>query len=60
MADEQPAASPAVPTTQKSWRVVRSSNEPAKALVFGDVPVPTKLKKGEILVKVQAVALNPV
>ena len=65
MASETPAATtsePAstIPATQKTWRPVRSG-EPAKALALADdVPVPSKLKKGEILVKVQAAALNPV
>ncbi|KAI0724610.1 NAD(P)-binding protein [Cerioporus squamosus] len=67
MASETPAAAPTasetnaakIPTTQKSWRVVRSG-EPAKALAFTDNTVPSKLQKGEILVKVQAAALNPV
>ena len=56
------SAVPAKPTslrvTMKSWRVT-ASGDPAKVLKFGDVPVP-KLNKGEILVKVQAAALNPV
>ncbi|KAI1797933.1 NAD(P)-binding protein [Ganoderma leucocontextum] len=61
--EEAPAptsAAPSKPTnpTMKSWRVT-ASGEPAKVLQFGDVPVP-KPKKGDILVKVQAVALNPV
>ena len=51
------ASKPTSPT-MKSWRVT-ASGEPAKVLQFGDVPVP-KLKKGDILVKVQAAALNPV
>ena len=61
--DDAPAPTSAVPSkptgpTMKSWRVT-ASGEPAKVLQFGDVPVP-KLKKGDILVKVQAAALNPV
>ena len=65
MASETPAAASEtaqvdIPATQKSWRPVRSG-EPAKALALTDnTPVPSKLKKGEILVKVQAAALNPV
>ena len=58
MTDAQPAAKK-LPTTQKSWRVLKSG-KPAEALALADTPVPTKLKKGEILVKVQAAALNPV
>ncbi|RPD55791.1 NAD(P)-binding protein, partial [Lentinus tigrinus ALCF2SS1-6] len=64
MASETPAVTSEtaskIPATQKSWRAVRSG-EPAKALALTDsTPVPVKLKKGEILVKVQAAALNPV
>lgn len=58
-----PASTSAVPskptiTMMKSWHVT-ASGDPSKVLQFGDVPVP-KLKKGDILVKVQAAALNPV
>lgn len=73
MSVEQPTAVPpvAVPSTdrpitkvelpamQKSWRAMRSG-KPADVLALVDVPVPAKLKKGEVLVKVQAAALNPV
>ncbi|KAI0756937.1 NAD(P)-binding protein [Daedaleopsis nitida] len=48
-----------IPTTQKSWRVT-GKGKPADVLKLDDTPVPTKLGKGEILVKVQAAALNPV
>ncbi|KAI9063119.1 NAD-P-binding protein [Trametes sanguinea] len=49
-----------IPATQKSWRVT-GKGEPAKVLkLASDTPVPAKLKKGEVLVKVQAAALNPV
>ena len=49
-----------LPATQKSWRATRRG-EPAKVLKLAeDTPVPAKLKKGEVLVKVQAAALNPV
>ncbi|KAI0655133.1 NAD-P-binding protein [Cubamyces menziesii] len=49
-----------LPTKQKSWRATRRG-EPAKVLKLAeDTPVPAKLKKGEVLVKVQAAALNPV
>ncbi len=64
MASETPVATASetakIPATQKSWRAVRAG-EPEKALALSDnTPVPSKLKKGEILVKVQAAALNPV
>ncbi|TBU45082.1 NAD(P)-binding protein [Dichomitus squalens] len=52
------ASSKSIPATQKSWRVT-GSGDIDKVLKFGDVPVP-KLKKGYVLVKVQAAALNPV
>ncbi|KAI0639459.1 NAD-P-binding protein [Trametes polyzona] len=48
-----------LPTTQKAWRVTRRG-KPQDVLALSDAPVPTKLRKGEVLVKVQAAALNPV
>ncbi|TFY53735.1 hypothetical protein EVJ58_g9286 [Rhodofomes roseus] len=49
-----------IPETQHAWRVV-GKGEPSKVLRLDkDVPVPKKLDKGEVLVKVQAAALNPV
>ncbi|KAI0335216.1 NAD-P-binding protein [Cubamyces sp. BRFM 1775] len=49
-----------LPATQRSWRIT-GSGEPAKVLKLAeDTPVPAKLKKGEVLVRVQAAALNPV
>lgn len=49
-----------LPSVQQAWRIVRSG-APEKALVLDlNVPVPTKIPAGEILVKVQAAALNPV
>ncbi|KAL1951878.1 hypothetical protein VTO73DRAFT_1027 [Trametes versicolor] len=45
--------------TQKAWRVT-GSGKPEKVLKFGDAPISAKLKKGEVLIKVQAAALNPV
>ncbi|KAI0375056.1 NAD-P-binding protein [Pilatotrama ljubarskyi] len=48
-----------IPATQKSWRVT-AKGKPAKVLKLVETPVPAKLKKGEVLVKVQAAALNPV
>lgn len=48
-----------LPATQKAWRVT-GSGKPEKVLKFGDAPISAKLKKGEVLIKVQAAALNPV
>ena len=50
----------ATPTVQRAWTVVRRG-KPADALVLrSDWPVPQKLEKDEVLIKVQAGALNPV
>ncbi|PFH52444.1 hypothetical protein AMATHDRAFT_140283 [Amanita thiersii Skay4041] len=49
-----------LPELQQAWLVIRRGS-PSDALSFRtDWPVPTKLKPGEVLVKVQAAALNPV
>jgi hypothetical protein len=49
-----------IPAVQRAWTVVKRG-KPANALVLrSDWPVPQKLEKGEVLVKVQAAALNPV
>ncbi|PPQ72092.1 hypothetical protein CVT24_008379 [Panaeolus cyanescens] len=49
-----------IPDVQKAWVVVRSG-KPAKAVVLkADWPVPKQLKQGEVLVKIQAAAFNPV
>lgn len=49
-----------LPSVQQAWRIIRKG-APAKALILDlDFPVPTKIPAGEILVKVQAAALNPV
>lgn len=49
-----------IPTTQKAWHVVRRGS-PAQALKLeAHAPVPSKLEPGEILVRVEAAALNPV
>ncbi|KAI0041542.1 NAD(P)-binding protein [Auriscalpium vulgare] len=49
-----------VPSTQRAWRVV-TRGPPSKALKFvTDLPVPTKLESGHVLVKVEAAALNPI
>ncbi|PCH38315.1 NAD(P)-binding protein [Wolfiporia cocos MD-104 SS10] len=49
-----------IPQTQQAWRAT-AKGAPGKVLrLDNDVPVPVKLKKGEVLVKVQAAALNPI
>ncbi|KAG6897297.1 hypothetical protein C0992_002739 [Termitomyces sp. T32_za158] len=49
-----------LPKTQRAW-VVERTGPPAKALSLrSDWPVPSQLKPGDVLVKVQAAALNPV
>ncbi|KAK0495808.1 hypothetical protein EDD18DRAFT_1286241 [Armillaria luteobubalina] len=48
------------PQTQRAW-IISRKGVPKDALSFKtDWPVPSKLAKGEVLVKVQAVALNPI
>ncbi|KAF8061553.1 hypothetical protein FPV67DRAFT_1704135 [Lyophyllum atratum] len=50
----------ALPKTQRAW-IVERRGPPSKALALrSDWEVPSKLKEGEVLVKVQAAALNPV
>ncbi|KAF8810131.1 NAD(P)-binding protein [Phlegmacium glaucopus] len=47
------------PAVQRAWTVIQRG-KPANALVLrSDWPVPQKLEKGEVLIKVQAGALNP-
>ncbi|GBE82508.1 hypothetical protein BKA93DRAFT_761220 [Sparassis latifolia] len=49
-----------IPHTQSAWRVMRQG-EPSQVLRLDEnVPVPIKLAKGEVLIKVQAAALNPI
>ncbi len=49
-----------IPDFQRAWTAVRRG-KPANALVLEEAwPVSKELKEGEILVKVQAAALNPV
>jgi NADPH:quinone reductase-like Zn-dependent oxidoreductase len=49
-----------LPLKQKAWLVVRRG-APKDAVVFSDqVDVPSKLAPGEVLIKVQAAAFNPV
>jgi NADPH:quinone reductase-like Zn-dependent oxidoreductase len=50
---------PDIPKIQRAWRTVKRG-KPSESLVFQtDAVVPT-LSPGEVLVKVQAAALNPV
>ncbi|EIM82590.1 NAD-P-binding protein [Stereum hirsutum FP-91666 SS1] len=52
-------ASTDIPATQRSYRAT-GKGEPRKAIqLVKDFPVTTALKEGEVLVKVQAAALNP-
>ncbi|CAE6519863.1 unnamed protein product [Rhizoctonia solani] len=48
----------AVPETQKGWRVVKQG-PPRKALALQTFPIP-EIRDREVLVKVEAAALNPV
>ncbi|CAE7153795.1 unnamed protein product [Rhizoctonia solani] len=48
----------AVPETQNGWRVVRQG-PPRRALALQTFPVP-RVRDGEVLVKIEAAALNPV
>ena len=48
-----------IPKVQSAWKVV-GRGHPTKAVVFDkNDPVPSDLKPGEVLVKVQAAAFNP-
>ena len=54
------APSHVLPEKQKAWVIVRRG-KPADALVFDEnATVPSSLAEGEVLVKVQAAAFNPV
>jgi hypothetical protein len=51
---------PPLPSVQSVYKIVRRG-DPDKALVRDDsAPVPTNIPKGQVLVKIQAVSLNPV
>ena len=51
---------PPLPSVQSVYKIVRRG-DPAKALVRDDsAPVPVNILKGQVLVKIQAVSLNPV
>jgi len=50
---------PPLPSVQTAYRIVRKG-DPARALLKDDnAPVPTDIPTGHVLVKVQAVSLNP-
>jgi len=53
------ATSSVLPSVQTVWKIVRRG-DPIKALVKDDnAPVPKKIPKGCVLIKVQAASLNP-
>lgn len=55
-----PESTRKIPDKQKAW-LVTGKGEPAQVLRFDQgAPVPSKLAPGEVLIKVQAAALNPV
>jgi hypothetical protein len=48
-----------IPSVRKAWRVI-SRGTPYEALALEpNLPVPSQLKQGDVLIKVQAAALNP-
>ena len=48
-----------IPASQRAW-IIERRGTPAYALKLrSDWEVPAKLKQGEVLVKIQAAALNP-
>jgi NADPH:quinone reductase-like Zn-dependent oxidoreductase len=49
-----------IPKTQSAWLVVRRGRPENAVVLKTDVPVPSKLGQGEVLVRVQAAALNPI
>ncbi|KAF8504133.1 hypothetical protein BU17DRAFT_58327 [Hysterangium stoloniferum] len=49
-----------IPTTQRAWVVTKRGSPNEAVILREDFPVDSKLKKGEVLVKVHAAALNPV
>lgn len=53
-------ANTTIPEKQRAWVVVKRG-KPKNALVFDQkAPVPSDLGPGEVLLRVQAAALNPV
>lgn len=49
-----------IPATQRAWIIERRGPPKTALTLRSDWKVPSKLGPGEVLVKVQAVALNPV
>ncbi|PSS37418.1 hypothetical protein PHLCEN_2v722 [Hermanssonia centrifuga] len=49
-----------VPQIQKAWLILRKGKPSDVLALKQDVAVPSKLSKGEVLVRVQAAAMNPV
>ena len=48
-----------IPATQKAWIIERRGLPASSLKLRNDWEVPNKLKQGEVLVKIQAAALNP-
>jgi len=48
-----------IPETQKAWTVVRRGRPATAAVLNTEWPVPRNIEPGNVLVKVQAAALNP-
>ena len=59
MSSEQPTKESVLPEKQKTWRVTGKGKPEDVLKLVEDSPIP-KPSKGQILVKVQAVSLNPV
>ena len=49
-----------IPKTQKAWIIVRKGDPSAALSLKEDYPVPTDLGSNDVLVKIEAAALNPV
>ncbi|KAI0063403.1 NAD(P)-binding protein [Artomyces pyxidatus] len=49
-----------LPKTQRAWRVVTQGLPKDALRLVTDLPMPTQLEPGRVLVKVEAAALNPV
>jgi len=49
-----------IPTKQRAWVVTKRGSPKDAVVLKEDYPVDSKLKKGEVLVKIHAAALNPI